>query len=120
MIEYWIGSSYEYKFFKNVNWEYKIDIDLYEFVKCKVYLISICFLFDGKKIVIIGLDRKVRIFRFLIGKFMRVFDELLSVSVIKLDFIFLIVFMFCCFIKDIFLYRYILMIIFFYYIKDRI
>ncbi|PNI41048.1 PPWD1 isoform 9, partial [Pan troglodytes] len=67
-----------YKFPKNVNWEYKTDTDLYEFAKCKAYPTSICFSPDGKKIATIGSDRRVRIFRFLTGKLMRVFDESLS------------------------------------------
>uniref|UniRef100_A0A7M4FIJ0 peptidylprolyl isomerase n=1 Tax=Crocodylus porosus TaxID=8502 RepID=A0A7M4FIJ0_CROPO len=78
MIEYWTGTPREYKFPKNVNWEYKTDTDLYEFAKCKAYPSSISFSPDGKKMATIGSDRKVRIFRFLTGKLMRVFDESLS------------------------------------------
>ncbi|XP_055968613.1 peptidylprolyl isomerase domain and WD repeat-containing protein 1 isoform X3 [Sorex fumeus] len=78
MIEYWTGPPHEYKFPRNVNWEYKTDTDLYEFAKCKAYPTSICFSPDGKKLATIGSDRKVRIFRFLTGKLMRVFDESLS------------------------------------------
>ncbi|ELV09931.1 Peptidylprolyl isomerase domain and WD repeat-containing protein 1 [Tupaia chinensis] len=78
MIEYWTGPPHEYKFPKNVNWEYKTDTDLYEFAKYKAYPTSMCFSPDGKKIATIGSDRKVRIFRFLTGKLMRVFDESLS------------------------------------------
>lgn len=80
MIEYWTGTPHEYKFPKNVNWEYKTDTDLYEFAKCKAYPSSISFSPDGKKMATLGSDRKVRIFRFLTGKLMRVFDESLSVS----------------------------------------
>ncbi|XP_050185783.1 peptidylprolyl isomerase domain and WD repeat-containing protein 1 [Myiozetetes cayanensis] len=80
MIEYWTGTPHEYKFPKNVNWEYKTDTDLYEFAKCKAYPSSISFSSDGKKMATLGSDRKVRIFRFLTGKLMRVFDESLSVS----------------------------------------
>ncbi|NXD44567.1 PPWD1 protein, partial [Copsychus sechellarum] len=79
MIEYWTGTPHEYKFPKNVNWEYKTDTDLYEFAKCKAYPSSISFSPDGKKMATLGSDRKVRIFRFLTGKLMRVFDESLSV-----------------------------------------
>ncbi|NXX98471.1 PPWD1 protein, partial [Centropus bengalensis] len=78
MIEYWTGTPHEYKFPKNVNWEYKTDTDLYEFAKCKAYPSSISFSPDGKKMATLGSDRKVRIFRFLTGKLMRVFDESLS------------------------------------------
>ncbi|KAF3821713.1 hypothetical protein GH733_009755 [Mirounga leonina] len=59
MIEYWTGPPHEYKFPKNVNWEYKTDTDLYEFAKCKAYPTSICFSPDGKKIATIGSDRKM-------------------------------------------------------------
>ncbi|NWH54899.1 PPWD1 protein, partial [Fregata magnificens] len=78
MIEYWTGTPHGYKFPKNVNWEYKPDTDLYEFAKCKAYPSSISFSPDGKKMATLGSDRKVRIFRFLTGKLMRVFDESLS------------------------------------------
>lgn len=86
MIEYWTGTPHEYKFPKNVNWEYKTDTDLYEFAKCKAYPSSISFSPDGKKMATLGSDRKVRIFRFLTGKLMRVFDESLSVSWVLLLF----------------------------------
>lgn len=33
MIEYWSGPKHDYGFPKNVNWVYKTDTDLYEFVK---------------------------------------------------------------------------------------
>uniref|UniRef100_A0A2K5P9B1 peptidylprolyl isomerase n=1 Tax=Cebus imitator TaxID=2715852 RepID=A0A2K5P9B1_CEBIM len=78
MIEYWTGPPLKYKFPKTVNWEYKTDSDSFEFAKCKAYPTSICFSPDGKKIATVGSDRKVRIFRFLYGKLMRVFDESLN------------------------------------------
>lgn len=80
MLEYWTGPPTDYKFPKNIEWEYKTDTDLYEFAKCKSYPIGIAFSSDGKKMATIGSDRKVRIFRFLTGKLMRVFDESLTVS----------------------------------------
>ncbi|KAM4638191.1 peptidylprolyl isomerase domain and WD repeat-containing protein 1 isoform 2-T2 [Amazona ochrocephala] len=36
MIEYWTGTPHDYRFPKNVNWEYKTDTDLYEFAKWKL------------------------------------------------------------------------------------
>ena len=33
MLEYWTGPKGDYKFPKNVEWVYKTDTDLYEFVK---------------------------------------------------------------------------------------
>uniref|UniRef100_A0A8C5B717 peptidylprolyl isomerase n=1 Tax=Gadus morhua TaxID=8049 RepID=A0A8C5B717_GADMO len=75
MIEYWTGYRNEFKFPKYVDWEYKTDTDLYEFAKNKTYPTSLTFSPDGKKMATIASDRKVRIFRFLTGKLMRVFDE---------------------------------------------
>lgn len=80
MLEYWTGLPNEFKFPKYVHWEYKTDTDLYEFAKHKTYPTSLTFSPDGKKMATIASDRKVRIFRFLTGKLMRVFDESLTVS----------------------------------------
>lgn len=80
MIEYWTGLPSEFKFPRQVEWEYKTDTDLYEFAKCKTYPTSLAFSHDGKKMATIATDRKVRIFRFLTGKLMRVFDESLTVN----------------------------------------
>lgn len=80
MLEYWTGLPSEFKFPKNVHWEYKTDTDLYEFAKHKTYPTSLAFSPDGRKMATIACDRKVRIFRFLTGKLMRVFDESLAVS----------------------------------------
>ena len=80
MIEYWTGYRNEFKFPKYVDWEYKTDTDLYEFAKNKTYPTSLTFSPDGKKMATIASDRKVRIFRFLTGKLMRVFDESLPVG----------------------------------------
>ncbi|XP_044000395.1 peptidylprolyl isomerase domain and WD repeat-containing protein 1 [Gambusia affinis] len=78
MLEYWTGLPNEFKFPKHVGWAYKTDTDLYEFAKHKTYPISLAFSPDGKKMATIASDRKVRIFRFLTGKLMRVFDESLT------------------------------------------
>ncbi|XP_064164976.1 peptidylprolyl isomerase domain and WD repeat-containing protein 1 [Anguilla rostrata] len=78
MLEYWTGLPNEFKFPRQVDWEFKTDTDLYEFAKCKTYPTSLAFSADGKKMATIASDRKVRIFRFLTGKLMRVFDESLT------------------------------------------
>ncbi|KAI7792990.1 peptidylprolyl isomerase domain and WD repeat-containing protein 1 [Triplophysa rosa] len=78
MLEYWTGLPSEFKFPRQVEWEYKTDTDLYEFAKGKTYPSSLAFSHDGKKMATIATDRKVRIFRFLTGKLMRVFDESLT------------------------------------------
>ncbi|XP_056592391.1 peptidylprolyl isomerase domain and WD repeat-containing protein 1 [Triplophysa dalaica] len=78
MIEYWTGLPSDFKFPRQVEWVYKTDTDLYEFAKGKTYPSSLAFSHDGKKMATIATDRKVRIFRFLTGKLMRVFDESLT------------------------------------------
>uniref|UniRef100_A0A673JTU3 PPIase cyclophilin-type domain-containing protein n=1 Tax=Sinocyclocheilus rhinocerous TaxID=307959 RepID=A0A673JTU3_9TELE len=78
MLEYWTGLPSEFKFPRQVEWEFKTDTDLYEFAKCRTYPTSLAFSQDGKKMATIATDRKVRIFRFLTGKLMRVFDESLT------------------------------------------
>ncbi|XP_027018184.1 peptidylprolyl isomerase domain and WD repeat-containing protein 1 [Tachysurus fulvidraco] len=78
MLEYWTGLPSDFKFPRQVEWEYKTDTDLYEFAKCKTFPTSLAFSHDGKKMATIAADRKVRIFRFLTGKLMRVFDESLT------------------------------------------
>uniref|UniRef100_A0A8C1KRW6 peptidylprolyl isomerase n=1 Tax=Cyprinus carpio TaxID=7962 RepID=A0A8C1KRW6_CYPCA len=79
MLEYWTGLPSEFKFPRQVEWQFKTDTDLYEFAKCRTYPTSLAFSQDGKKMATIATDRKVRIFRFLTGKLMRVFDESLTV-----------------------------------------
>ena len=33
MLEYWTGPKHDYKFPRNIGWEFKTDTDLYEFAK---------------------------------------------------------------------------------------
>ncbi|XP_064625093.1 peptidylprolyl isomerase domain and WD repeat-containing protein 1-like [Lineus longissimus] len=78
MVEYWTGPKYDYKFPKNILWEYKTDSDLYEFAKCKCQVIDIAFSPNGKQMAVISTDRKIRIFKFLTGKLTKVMDESLQ------------------------------------------
>ncbi|CAB3257923.1 unnamed protein product [Arctia plantaginis] len=78
IIEYWTGPKYEYTFPKNVEFESKLDTDLYDFVKNKTYPTALAFSPDGKKMASISLDRKVRVFHFLSGKLHKVLDESLQ------------------------------------------
>ncbi len=43
MIEYWSGNKGDFEFPTNIDWQYKTDTDLYEFVKVKSYLIYYLF-----------------------------------------------------------------------------
>ncbi|KAH9631712.1 hypothetical protein HF086_014713 [Spodoptera exigua] len=78
IIEYWTGPKHEYQFPKTVNFESKLDTDLYDFVKNKTYPTALAFSPDGKKMASISLDRKVRVFHFLSGKLHKVLDESLQ------------------------------------------
>ncbi|KAK2569577.1 Peptidylprolyl isomerase domain and WD repeat-containing protein 1 [Acropora cervicornis] len=79
IIEYWSGIKNDLGFPSNVDFEYKTDTDLFEFVMCKTIPISLTFSPDGKMFATLATDRKVRVFRFLTGKKTRVFDESLQV-----------------------------------------
>lgn len=59
VIEYWSGSKGDYSFPKCVNFESKLDTDLFEFVRHKTFPSSLCFTPDGLKFATISCDRKV-------------------------------------------------------------
>lgn len=75
ILEYWSGAKSEFKFPKCVQFDSKLDTDLFEFAKNKTYPTGLAFTADGKKFAAISVDRKVRIFYFLTGKLSRVLDE---------------------------------------------
>jgi len=75
MVEYWSGQKNDFDFPKNLKFEYKTDTDLFEFVANKTYATSLNFSNDGQQFVTTSRDRKIRIFRFLTGKKIRVLDE---------------------------------------------
>ena len=68
MIEYWSGPKGDYEMPKNVQFDSKLDTDLYEFAKSKTYPLSMSVSKDGKHLATLGADRKIRVFRFLKGK----------------------------------------------------
>ncbi|GAB6022344.1 Peptidylprolyl isomerase domain and WD repeat containing protein 1 [Chamberlinius hualienensis] len=75
MLEYWTGVKNDYKFPKNVEFDSKLDTDLYEFAKCKTHPTGLTFSASGSKFATMSPDRKIRIFRFKTGKMIKVFDE---------------------------------------------
>ncbi|ESO86723.1 hypothetical protein LOTGIDRAFT_220515 [Lottia gigantea] len=76
MVEVWTGPKYDYKFPKTLQWEYKTDTDLYDFMKCKAQPTNLAFSPDGKLLVTMATDKKVKSFiRFLTGKLTKVLDE---------------------------------------------
>ncbi|XP_013778129.1 peptidylprolyl isomerase domain and WD repeat-containing protein 1-like [Limulus polyphemus] len=78
VLEYWTGPKYDFKFPKVVKFTSKLDTDLYELAKCKTCPTGLAFSPNGQLFAMLSMDRKVRIFRFLTGKLIRVFDETLQ------------------------------------------
>lgn len=56
---------------------YFLFLDLYEFAKNKTVVTGLAFSPDGKRFATLSTDRRVRVFTFLTGKMIRVFDETL-------------------------------------------
>lgn len=78
MVEYWAGPKHDFRRPKSIQWQYKTDTDLYEFLKCKTVPTGIAFSPNGQLMATLAKDRKVRIFRFATGKLTKVLDESLQ------------------------------------------
>lgn len=79
ILEYWQGYKHDFKFpDKTVQFESKLDTNLYEFAKNKTEVTGLSITQDGRKFATISTDRKIRIFQFLTGKLIRVYDESLA------------------------------------------
>ena len=61
MIEYWSGPKGDYQMPKNVDFESKLDTDLYEFAKNKTFPLTMSVSKDGKFLATFGADRKIRV-----------------------------------------------------------
>ena len=79
-VEHWSSPKYEFQFpDKNrIAFDSKFNTDLFEFVKNKLIVHDICFSNDGQLCVTMSNDRKIRIFKHLTGKIIRVYDECLQ------------------------------------------
>lgn len=76
MLEYWSTHRQNYSFPSQiVRFETKLDTDLYELAKLKQIPHDIAFSLDGQYMAMICSDRKIRLFRFLTGSLVRVYDE---------------------------------------------
>jgi peptidylprolyl isomerase domain and WD repeat-containing protein 1 len=79
ILEYWLGHKNNFAFpEKIVQFDSKLDTSLYEFAKNKTVVTGLACSFDGRKFATISTDRKVRVFQFLTGKLVRVYDEALA------------------------------------------
>jgi len=59
MIEYWTGHKFDYKFPKNLHFESKLDTDLFEFVKDKIIIHSLCLSPNGRLFAALTSNKKV-------------------------------------------------------------
>lgn len=76
VLEYWSSARHDYQFpQERVLFDSKLDTDLFEFVKEKTQVHDLCFTPNGIHFATISSDRKIRIFKFVTGKILRVFDE---------------------------------------------
>ncbi|CAP27940.2 Protein CBR-CYN-15 [Caenorhabditis briggsae] len=76
IIECWSGDRGDFEFPQSkLSWEYKLETDLYDFVKAKT--IPVCAAFDpsGIKLATFAEDRKVRVFNVKTGKLIVTIDE---------------------------------------------
>ncbi|GFS84199.1 peptidylprolyl isomerase domain and WD repeat-containing protein 1 [Nephila pilipes] len=78
IIEYWSSLKKDFKFPSILQFDSKLDTDLFELVKHKTYPTDLAFSPKGDQFAILCVDRKIRIFRFLTGKMIRVYDESLQ------------------------------------------
>lgn len=79
ILHYWSTHRNDYSFPSNVvKFKSKMDTDLYELAKIKQKPHDISFSPNGKYMAIICSDRKIRLFQFLTGKIIRIFDESLQ------------------------------------------
>eukprot|EP01114_Cavostelium_apophysatum_P009190 TRINITY_DN2227_c0_g1_i1.p1 TRINITY_DN2227_c0_g1~~TRINITY_DN2227_c0_g1_i1.p1 ORF type:complete len:616 (+),score=177.27 TRINITY_DN2227_c0_g1_i1:137-1984(+) len=78
MVEYWSAATRAFP--DNLQFQFKTDTDLYEFLKCKTTPTSLSFSKDGTFFAIMGQDRFVRVFRYLTGKLYRKYDETLATA----------------------------------------
>lgn len=62
ILNYWTGEKSDYAFPRNVDFESKLDTDLFEFMKQKTYPLNLCFSPNGELFATYGADRKVRKF----------------------------------------------------------
>lgn len=77
MVEYWTNLKSDFAFPTNLQFESKLETDLYLFAKSKVTVYNLTFSPDGTKFATIASDRRIRIFTTLTGRVNLVLDETL-------------------------------------------
>ncbi|KAK5637915.1 hypothetical protein RI129_012210 [Pyrocoelia pectoralis] len=77
MVEYWTNLKNDFEFPTNLQFESKLETDLYLFAKMKVTVYNLTFSPDGTKFATLASDRRIRIFTTLTGRINLVLDETL-------------------------------------------
>jgi len=77
LIEFWAAKD-EYGHPKGLEFESKLDTDLFELAKCKTYALNMSVSPDGRFLACLAADKHIRLFRFLTGKLYCVLDESLK------------------------------------------
>lgn len=78
MVEFWSGAKKDYAFPDNVDWRYKTDTDLYEFMKMKTMPVSLAMNPKGDSFAVYAEDRRIRVFDIKSGKITLVIEETLA------------------------------------------
>lgn len=79
MIEYWCATAYKFPEDK-VNFQLKLETDLFELVKQKLPVQTLAVSPDGASFAVISTDRRIRIFKLKTGKLRRTYDESLEMA----------------------------------------
>lgn len=64
---------------KSVKFEFKVETDLFELVKCKTICLSLSLSLNGQYFVTFCKDKHLRLFEFSTGKLLRTINESLKV-----------------------------------------
>ena len=78
MLEYWSGMGQDFGFPRSAKFDSKLDTDLYELAKNKTHVLNMTVSHNGELLVVMGEDRKIRMFKMVTGKMMFVIDESLA------------------------------------------
>ncbi|PAA61106.1 hypothetical protein BOX15_Mlig001891g2, partial [Macrostomum lignano] len=76
IVEFWSGPKRSYEFPEHcLKWQYKTDTDLFACCQAKSYATFATTSSDGRLLVLLCSDAKIRIFNFFTGKLWKVIDE---------------------------------------------
>ena len=78
MLEFWSGLGQDFGFPRLAKFDSKLDTDLYELAKNKTHAVNMNVSHNCEMLVIMGEDRKIRMFKLLTGKMLFLIDESLS------------------------------------------